>query len=156
MSVEHMNATREHVLKQIQECVCDISKSENIERSVFNYSLEYASAHNVHKQWGHPLFVHIYKQKAVLVIQHLHNDQNLFKKIQNGDIKCKDVACYIEQHLNISTNNENPQEEVSDGIFECKKCGSKKTTYYSLQTRSADEPMTNFITCVMCKNRWKM
>ena len=25
----------------------------------------------------------------------------------------------------------------------------------SLQTRSADEPMTTFVTCIRCSNRWK-
>lgn len=31
----------------------------------------------------------------------------------------------------------------------------RKTTYYQMQTRSADEPMTTFVTCVNCGNRWK-
>ena len=31
----------------------------------------------------------------------------------------------------------------------------KKCTYYQLQTRSADEPMTTFITCLNCNNKWK-
>lgn len=45
--------------------------------------------------------------------------------------------------------------EVAEGIFECRKCGGKKTTSIGVQLRSADEPMTNFVTCVSCKNKWK-
>ncbi|KAL5974817.1 hypothetical protein ACLOJK_031488 [Asimina triloba] len=30
--------------------------------------------------------------------------------------------------------------------FKCGRCGQRKTTYYQLQTRSADEPMTTFVT----------
>ena len=41
------------------------------------------------------------------------------------------------------------------GFFTCKKCHSKNTTYFQMQTRGADEPMTNFITCLDCKNKWK-
>lgn len=54
------------------------------------------------------------------------------------------------------------------GMFQCKKCihsnktlpedkkcRTDKTTYYQLQTRSADEPMTTFVTCHECGNRWK-
>jgi hypothetical protein len=42
-----------------------------------------------------------------------------------------------------------------EGVFKCRKCGSKKTDYYQLQTRSADEPMTTYVTCNGCGNRWK-
>lgn len=39
--------------------------------------------------------------------------------------------------------------------FRCGRCGQRKCTYYQLQTRSADEPMTTFVTCVNCNNHWK-
>ena len=39
--------------------------------------------------------------------------------------------------------------------FKCYKCKKRLCTYYQLQTRSADEPMTTFITCLSCGNRWK-
>ena len=39
--------------------------------------------------------------------------------------------------------------------FTCFKCKSNNCTYYQLQTRSADEPMTTFVTCMDCANRWK-
>ena len=39
--------------------------------------------------------------------------------------------------------------------FKCYKCKKRKCTYYEMQTRSADEPMTTFVTCLSCGNRWK-
>ena len=45
--------------------------------------------------------------------------------------------------------------KVTEGVYKC-KCGSNKTTQSEMQTRSADEPMTLFITCVVCGNRWKL
>ena len=39
--------------------------------------------------------------------------------------------------------------------FQCWKCKSRKCTYYQLQTRSADEPMTTFVCCLSCANRWR-
>jgi len=41
------------------------------------------------------------------------------------------------------------------GTFTCGKCKGNKTTYYQLQTRSSDEPMTTSVQCLSCKNRWK-
>jgi transcription elongation factor S-II len=39
--------------------------------------------------------------------------------------------------------------------FQCGKCRQRKCTYYQMQTRSADEPMTTFVSCLNCGNRWK-
>ena len=46
-------------------------------------------------------------------------------------------------------------EEGVSGFFTCNKCKSNKTTYYQLQTRSADEPMTTYVSCLNCGKRWK-
>jgi DNA-directed RNA polymerase subunit M/transcription elongation factor TFIIS len=46
-------------------------------------------------------------------------------------------------------------DEDYEGLFKCGKCKSNKTEYYQLQTRSADEPMTTYVTCRGCGNRWK-
>ena len=47
------------------------------------------------------------------------------------------------------------QPEAMTNQFKCGKCHARETSYYQLQTRSADEPMTTFIRCVKCGNRWK-
>ena len=44
--------------------------------------------------------------------------------------------------------------QVEEGVLKCPKCGSMKSYSYSKQTRSADEPMTTFATCMGCKHRW--
>ncbi|XP_072357161.1 transcription elongation factor A protein 1-like isoform X1 [Scyliorhinus torazame] len=40
-------------------------------------------------------------------------------------------------------------------LFQCGKCRKKNCTYNQVQTRSADEPMTTFVLCNECGNRWK-
>lgn len=40
-------------------------------------------------------------------------------------------------------------------LFTCGKCKKKNCTYTQVQTRSADEPMTTFVFCNTCGNRWK-
>jgi transcription elongation factor S-II len=39
--------------------------------------------------------------------------------------------------------------------FKCRRCGKRECTYYELQTRSADEPMTCFISCLNCGKEWR-
>ena len=43
----------------------------------------------------------------------------------------------------------------NEGMFECGRCKSRNTDYYQKQTRSADEPMTTFVTCKNCQKKWK-
>lgn len=43
--------------------------------------------------------------------------------------------------------------EIEEGVLEC-KCGSKRVYSYSKQSRSADEPMSTYATCMACKSQW--
>lgn len=38
---------------------------------------------------------------------------------------------------------------------ECEKCRHKKAYYWLQQTRSADEPPTQFFRCVRCQHVWR-
>eukprot|EP00004_Rigifila_ramosa_P004178 TRINITY_DN14580_c0_g1_i3.p2 TRINITY_DN14580_c0_g1~~TRINITY_DN14580_c0_g1_i3.p2 ORF type:complete len:105 (-),score=24.92 TRINITY_DN14580_c0_g1_i3:57-371(-) len=42
------------------------------------------------------------------------------------------------------------------GMFKCDKCGGRNASYREVQTRSADEPTTVFLTCLVedCGNSW--
>jgi transcription elongation factor S-II len=44
---------------------------------------------------------------------------------------------------------------LNASLFTCNRCKSIKTTSTQKQTRSADEPMTVFVLCLNCGNRWK-
>lgn len=38
---------------------------------------------------------------------------------------------------------------------ECPKCGNKEAVWWMLQTRSADEPTTQFYRCTKCSHTWR-
>ena len=45
--------------------------------------------------------------------------------------------------------------ESVKGLFgKCRKCGKDEVVYYEKQTRSGDEAMTYYITCVSCQTSW--
>ncbi len=43
---------------------------------------------------------------------------------------------------------------MMEGIYTCRKCGSKKTQSWDKQTRSSDEPMTTTVMCTNCRASW--
>jgi len=45
--------------------------------------------------------------------------------------------------------------QATSNLFKCSKCKKSETIYHEIQTRSSDEPMTTYITCVNCGNHWK-
>ncbi|KAJ7571354.1 hypothetical protein O6H91_01G160500 [Diphasiastrum complanatum] len=98
------------------------------------------------------------------------NNPDLRRRVLLGDIKpdelmnmtAEDMAS-DERKLQNHTIKQKALFECERGMkqaastdqFKCGKCGQRKCTYFQLQTRSADEPMTTFVTCVNCNNRWK-
>jgi transcription elongation factor S-II len=62
----------------------------------------------------------------------------------------------IEQKIKRDENKYNTNDiQASTDMFTCRKCKSKRCTYYELQTRSADEPATIFVTCLDCGKNMK-
>lgn len=58
--------------------------------------------------------------------------------------------------VGIDTEQMKKLKDESRGILgNCFKCKSDKLDYRQYQTRSADEPLTTFVTCTKCNNRWK-
>ncbi|ORY49033.1 transcription elongation factor [Rhizoclosmatium globosum] len=113
-----------------------------------------------------------YKSQFRTLLSNLKNVDNLKLRteILGGDIAAKSVATFTSQDLmsesakfaakkaeaefNHWASTAKSTEAVTDE-FKCGKCGQRKCTYYQKQTRSADEPMTTFVTCQNCGNKWK-
>eukprot|EP00927_Polykrikos_kofoidii_P079125 TRINITY_DN75919_c0_g1_i1.p1 TRINITY_DN75919_c0_g1~~TRINITY_DN75919_c0_g1_i1.p1 ORF type:complete len:394 (+),score=70.37 TRINITY_DN75919_c0_g1_i1:97-1278(+) len=45
--------------------------------------------------------------------------------------------------------------KASEGLLTCNECLGTRTSYFQLQTRKGDEPMTTFAVCSDCGARWK-
>ena len=61
----------------------------------------------------------------------------------------------IISHCNFESQRANGIDPDAGGEYTCRKCKGNKTTHYAMQTRSADEPMTVFVGCLTCGNRWR-
>ena len=70
--------------------------------------------------------------------------------------KQEEIEKQIKERIDeVRTDWNEKHGEVTEGVYKCRVCGGKKTIQHEQQTRSADEPMTLFITCVNCKYTWK-
>ena len=160
-------AFRQNVRDKINNYVEDYKKSINIEKSIFNNSIFKAIENNTEQRWDNPLFVVLYLDKLKMILCFIKNKENV-TQILKREINCGEIAFkqynelypskwekLLEEKKLRLENKYFPKIEASTDIFTCRKCKSNKCTYYQLQTRSADEPMTTFVTCIECGNRWK-
>ena len=92
----------------------------------------------------------------------------LLQNVKDGTVTVKTLAfmthqemqpdkweALIQAKIKKDKSKYDVQQEAMTDTFKCRKCHSKKCSYYQMQTRSADEPMTTFVTCIECANRWK-
>lgn len=60
----------------------------------------------------------------------------------------------FESDLNVFEENEG-QDTMPTIAKECEKCGNGEAIWWMLQTRSADEPTTQFYRCTKCRYTWR-
>ncbi len=60
-----------------------------------------------------------------------------------------------EQEANKEFNVFEGEESLPTIKIECEKCGNNEAVWWMLQTRSADEPTTQFYRCTKCKYTWR-
>lgn len=165
--IENPEDFRKNIVKKLTDILEDSDTSSNLEKGIFNYSLEYANKINVVKKWDNSYFVKIYLDRLRTIYINLKYD-GIKQAIINKTIKAHKLAYMSHQEMRPDKwdtliqdkkvrddNKYEPKLEASTDDFKCWKCKSKKCTYYQLQTRSADEPMTTYVNCLDCGNRWK-
>jgi transcription elongation factor S-II len=61
----------------------------------------------------------------------------------------------IEHQKLIEKRQLEGNKSMATDQFFCTRCFKRECTYYEMQTRSADEPMTIFINCLSCGKNWR-
>jgi len=74
------------------------------------------------------------------------------EEMANDDIK-RQREEFVKQGINDAQLAQ--VEGTKTDMLKCGKCKKNNCTYNQIQTRSADEPMTTFVLCNECGNRWK-
>jgi transcription elongation factor S-II len=177
-----MAEIREHCKNKIKEVFenkplksfsCDLITTI-IEKSIYNASIKEAKAKLIERSWESKNFKWIYKNKYNSLMGNIKNNKNadfVINKINTGEFLPEKIvymkpqelypelweSILLKMRLKDERIEKLTKEENQSGtdLFRCGKCKKSNCTYYQMQTRSADEPMTSFVTCLNCHNRWK-
>lgn len=158
---------RKNIVAKLNVILNDDKKSINMEKAIYNFTIKEGKIQKIINKWDNKQFVTLYISKLWTIFNNLKNP-TILKQLNDGEIlpqtlpfmshqemnsdRWKDL---IERKIKRDESKYSNRLEASTDMFTCSKCKSKKCTYYELQTRSADEPATIFVTCLNCGKNWK-
>ena len=173
VDVKNLNTKRQIVIKILNNLINNLDMSRKIEQGIYNFTIEQSDKKDIIRIWSYKQFTNIYVCKARSVYTNLNklsyvNNERLYLRLQTNELNPYEIAFMTPQDLfpehwkPLIDERERrdkilymTKNEARTNKFKCGRCKKRKTTYYELQTRSADEPMTVFITCLNCGKRWR-
>lgn len=167
LKIENADVFRANIRSKLNVILQNEKNTANLEKGIFNYTLKEASNRKVVKKWDNPYFTQLYVDHLRSIYMNLKNKE-LIEMINTSKIKPHEIAFMTHQEMRPDIWKElieikqkkdmlkfENNMEASTDTFTCRKCKSRRCTYYQLQTRSSDEPMTLFISCLDCGARFK-
>lgn len=159
------NDLRQESLNKFKDVLDDKSAAEQIETSVFNFIKEYVRTKKISED-KYTFTMYDDKIDDILFninkydIDEIDETESLIYRIKNNEIDLANIASLRPYELDpnsykdIMKRNEiieNKKNNIATtDVYKCFKCNNRKCTIAQVQTRSADEPMTVFVTCQVC------
>ena len=153
--------------------ILSATECAELERCIYNGSVREAGRRHVACAWTHLPFVHLYQMHARHIASNFHPDsyvgnKELFQRYKDGKVTFDDLCgmspydlfetrwkeSFEQQQIREKRQLEGDKSMATDQ-FLCGRCHKRECTYYEMQTRSADEPMTIFINCLNCGKHWR-
>ena len=158
---------RKNIVNKFHSFLEDDKKSQNLEKGIFNFAIKEATIKSEVKKWENPKFVQIYTDRLKTIYLNMKN-KKILDSLISGELKPQIFAFMTHQEMNpehwkeliekksvIDANKYDTKLVSNTDMFTCSKCKSKNCQYYTMQTRSADEPETIFISCLDCGKHWR-
>jgi DNA-directed RNA polymerase subunit M/transcription elongation factor TFIIS len=134
-------------------------ESEDIETAILNRCIHDAQKWFVDIDWANSVFVDMYRSRAVSLYPYREMaktmDVTKFVDSTMVDLNPKRWKEMIQTLIDKKKAMYSKASTASIFLY-CSSCKKKtRCDFYQLQTRSADEPMTTFVTCLECDRKWK-
>jgi DNA-directed RNA polymerase subunit M/transcription elongation factor TFIIS len=165
---------RDKAVENFTELLTDPELSKTLEESVLHVVSDQALKEGIDVDWTNRVFWSMYRSRAISVYENLrtsgyvHNSENWASKLKSGEVTPRGFAemsavdtCPYRwkasvEHMIATEKKLYTKKDTGSIMMRCSRCKKdSKCEYYQLQTRSADEPMTTFVTCLECDRRWK-
>ena len=159
-----LSESRLNIIKLLNKYINDNNKVTKIENSIYRYTINTIKLNDNLSDY----FDNIYNDKFNDIYENINgniNNNYLLSNINNGNIDLDNISIMKPEELfpdkwkkiinRLDLINEKQKNMATTDLFTCKKCKNNRCSVFELQTRSADEPMTTFVTCIVCKNTWK-
>jgi len=159
ITVHMLHASNVFVEHLLRDRVREKFESEEIENAILNRCVNDAQKWFVDIDWNNSVFVDMYRSRAVSLYPYREMAANMspteFVDSTAVDLNPKRWKEMIQKIIDKEKAMYSKKSTASIFMF-CSSCKKKtRCDYYQLQTRSADEPMTTFVTCLECDRRWK-
>lgn len=162
-------------LKAIQKLNTIISDEEickKIETSIYNYTSEQCKSKNIEINIDNLYFKRIYVNKLMSLFNNLDkksyiNNESFYDELMNNEFDINNIAFLSPQEVNKKhwkkyIDKQSAADEflysrtagTRTQEYKCGRCKEHNCTYYQLQVRCSDEPMTTFINCLNCGHKW--
>ena len=150
-------------IKLLNEFVTNEENSKKIENSIYNFTIDFIT-NNDYVDYVNVVYSDKFNNLFDNINGVIKNDY-LLEQINTNNFDLDNIAfmqpneIYPEKWKKIINRldliNEKQKNMATTDIFTCKKCKKNRCRVHQMQTRSADEPMTTFVTCIVCNNTWK-
>lgn len=154
---------RKETVQHIDKLLNCITISDDIEKGIFEFSLNYVKAQNLPLHF----FQLTYNDKLNDLLLNLDtNNKRIENKTLQPDLLNGKFSGQIIAFLNMYQlhpvrwkhiiDKNNLKDDTMANVnttdeYRCGRCGERKHIYYITQTRCIDEPATIFYTCTVCR-----
>lgn len=168
------NNYRTEIIKMLNKyCKLPAIDCYKVELSIYNYAVQQAEKYHIYAHWENPVFIPYYVDKAKSLISNLCEDFGVcntrlktlvlehkinlltLANLSYQELWPENWQAIKDEQIKLEQIRKDAIKAKATDIFKCPRCKKRNSIYFELQTRSPDEPMTQFITCQECGLHWK-